>query len=203
MIPNEGWALDAAGCLDAAQQLPSPFQDARAAGMQPELLVIHNISLPAGEFGNTHVADLFLGRLDCAAHPSFADLQGLQVSSHFFIRRTGEIQQFAACEARAWHAGVSNWQGREQCNHFSIGIELEGCDFLPFEAAQYASLQQLSCALLAHYPALRAIAGHQHIAPGRKTDPGPYFEWDAYRRSLQAAGWNDLLWGDVTNASAT
>ncbi|WP_338846270.1 1,6-anhydro-N-acetylmuramyl-L-alanine amidase AmpD [Massilia sp. W12] len=198
MIPTEAWTLDAQGWLHGAQRLPSPFQDARAAGMQPELLVIHNISLPAGEFGGPHIAALFLGQLDSAAHASFASLQGLQVSAHFLITRKGQIQQFVGCQARAWHAGVSSWQGRAQCNHFSIGIELEGCDWLPFEEAQYRSLQQLSCALLAHYPQLRAIAGHQHIAPGRKTDPGPCFDWPRYRDSLQSAGWDRLRWSDQT-----
>lgn len=196
MTRNE-WLPDAAGWCAAAERVISPNQDARPAGMPLELLVIHNISLPAGQFGTPHVSALFCNQLDCSADPSFAGLQGLTVSSHFLIARDGRVTQFVPCLARAWHAGLSEWQGRSRCNDFSIGIELEGCDWLPFAAAQYDSLQQLTAALLRAYPSLRAIAGHQHIAPQRKTDPGPHFDWAAYRRALQHHNQEPLQWGDL------
>lgn len=141
--------------------------------------MIHCISLPAGEYGTGRVADLFLNRLHPTAHPSFADLDGLEVSSHFLIERDGGVQQFVPTNERAWHAGVSTHRGRERCNDFSIGIELEGVDTAPFEAAQYESLAALLRALLERYPRLGAgsIVGHAEIAPVRKTDPGPFFDW--------------------------
>ena len=143
----------------------------------PTLIVIHNISLPPGEFGGSAIADLFLNQLDCNAHPYYdAHLRGLRVSSHFLIRRDGALEQFVSCDARAWHAGVSNFFGRERCNDFSIGVELEGTDDTAFDDAQYATLGALVRALVAHYP-IEALAGHADIAPGRKTDPGPCFDW--------------------------
>jgi len=147
--------------------------------------VIHNISLPAGQFETPYIVELFQNSLDCDAHPSFADLRDLKVSSHFLIRRNGLIQQFVSVLERAWHAGLSQFQGRDGCNDFSIGIELEGTDDVPFEDAQYASLQQLSAALIQQFP-IEHIVGHAEIAPGRKTDPGPYFDWLRYRLALGA-----------------
>ena len=161
---------------------PSPHCDARPEGMRVDLLVLHNISLPAGEFGSACVDALFLGILDTQTRPEFAALQGLRVSSHFFIRRDGGLLQYVSCDQRAWHAGASSFQGRSRCNDFSIGIELEGTDSLPFEPAQYDSLAAVVGALLQVYP-IQSLAGHSDIAPGRKTDPGPCFDWSALRRA--------------------
>ncbi len=166
----------AAAWLPGCRQIPSPNFDARPPGSEISLLVVHAISLPPGEFGSDDVLDLFCNCLDPARHPFFAAIRELRVSAHFFIRRDGELIQFVPCDARAWHAGVSLWQGRERCNDFSIGVELEGCDELPFEAAQYASLNRLVAMLRERYPSLSAV-GHSDIAPGRKTDPGPCFDW--------------------------
>jgi len=150
------------------------------------LLVVHNISLPPAQFGGTGVIDLFLNRLDHAAHPYYASLRGLRVSSHFFLRRDGELVQFVPCDRRAWHAGVSQWLGRSGCNDFSIGVELEGTDELPYADVQYDELARLTREIKTRYP-IRDIAGHSDIAPGRKTDPGPCFDWNRYR-SLLAEG---------------
>ncbi|TSA21770.1 MAG: 1,6-anhydro-N-acetylmuramyl-L-alanine amidase AmpD [Betaproteobacteria bacterium] len=174
---NSAWRVDEQGWCVAARRVPSPNQDARPQGESPSLLVIHNISLPPGEFGGPGVEALFTNTLDPSAHPYFAEIRGRQVSAHFFIRRTGALIQFVPCRQRAWHAGVSSWQGRERCNDFSLGVELEGTDDLPFTDAQYATLNALWVALRAAYPALTAIVGHSDIAPGRKTDPGPCFDW--------------------------
>jgi AmpD protein len=140
-------------------------------------VVIHNISLPPGEFGGPGVEQLFTNRLDPAEHPYYAGIHQLRVSAHFFLRRDGELIQFVPCAQRAWHAGVSSWQGRERCNDFSIGIELEGADDQPFTEAQYRQLAPLLQTLRATYP-IQAIVGHADIAPGRKTDPGPCFDWN-------------------------
>ncbi|MES2742507.1 MAG: 1,6-anhydro-N-acetylmuramyl-L-alanine amidase AmpD [Pseudomonadota bacterium] len=175
--------FDEPGWCRAAAPYASPFCDQRPAGLAIDLLVIHNISLPAGRFGGPHVADLFTGRLDVRADPCFAGLRGLRVSSHFLIRRDGRLLQFVPTDWRAWHAGLSAFEGRERCNDFSIGIELEGCDALPFEAAQYAALARLTAALRTRHD-LTAVRGHEHIAPGRKSDPGPCFDWGRYRRLL-------------------
>ena len=171
--------IDATGWLDAARRCPSPNRNARPAGCTPELIVVHGISLPAGRFGGPHIDALFANCLDCSADPSFAELRELRVSAHALIRRGGEIVQYVPFAERAWHAGVSRWRGRDNCNDFSIGIELEGCDEVAYEDIQYRHLARLVDALLAAYPALneRAIAGHCDIAPGRKTDPGPAFDW--------------------------
>lgn len=172
-------SLAADGWLNPApnvRRLPSPNVDDRPEGDAVSLLVIHNISLPPGEFGGPYIADLFLNRLDPSAHPWFARLEGLRVSAHFFVRRDGEIFQFVPTTKRAWHAGVSQYAGRERCNDFSVGIELEGTDTEPFTDAQYARLAQLDAALRARHPII-AVRGHEHIAPGRKTDPGPHFDW--------------------------
>jgi AmpD protein len=181
------FAVDEDGWARGAQIMPSPNFEARPAGAVPTLIVIHNISLPPGQFGGSAIADLFLNRLDCDTHPFYdANLRGLRVSSHFVIRRDGALQQFVSCEQRAWHAGVSNFFGRERCNDFSIGIELEGADASAFESAQYATLAALVTALLARYP-IDALAGHSDIAPGRKTDPGPHFEWARLKRDTALA----------------
>ncbi len=168
--------VGATGWVRQARCLESPNQDARPAGMPIELLVVHCISLPRGSYGGPAVADLFANRLDTAAGGPFAELAGLRVSSHFLIRRDGELLQFVACHRRAWHAGLSQWRERRRCNDFSIGVELEGVDDGPFTAAQYLSLQVLQAGLQQRYP-LRAIQGHSDIAPGRKTDPGVGFDW--------------------------
>ena len=173
------------GWLQQAKQHSSPHFNQRPTD-EISLLVIHNISLPAGEFGHTYIDDLFLGHLDCNAHESFQDLKGLEVSAHFLIRRNGEITQFVSCDERAWHAGVSEFDGRSSCNDFSIGIELEGCDDSEFEHAQYNSLINLTQILMEEYPLIthERITGHCHIAPQRKTDPGPYFDWQYFLSEL-------------------
>lgn len=161
--------------------LASPNYDARPQGLTPSLLVVHNISLPPGVFGGPYVADLFLNRLSVDAHPWFKQVHGLKVSAHFFVRRDGSVVQFVSTDQRAWHAGVSHFNGRERCNDYSVGIELEGTDTLAYTAAQYLALGHLSCTLQARYPLL-AVRGHEHIAPGRKTDPGPAFDWPRFGR---------------------
>ena len=175
--------IDAAGLLDTAEFVASPNCDERPPGTEINLLVIHNISLPPDEFGGNGVIELFTNRIDPAAHPYYQALQGLKVSAHFFIRRDGALIQLVPCNQRAWHAGVSNWQGRERCNDFSVGIELEGNDTTPFTDTQYEVLIGLTRCLCEHYP-IQNIAGHSDIAPGRKTDPGPWFDWQRYTGSL-------------------
>lgn len=175
-MSHEVWRLDAEGWLEGVAHIPSPNRDARPEGEAISLVVIHAISLPPGEFGGPGVIELFTNRLDPAAHPFYETIKDLRVSAHFFIRRDGELIQFVPCTARAWHAGVSRWQGRERCNDFSIGIELEGTDDLPFTDAQYGALNALLARLRATYP-IAAVVGHADIAPGRKTDPGPCFDW--------------------------
>lgn len=177
------FTIGADGWSSGVERMPSPNFDARVAGTAIDLLVIHNISLPPGRFGGPYIADLFGNRLDCDAHPYFDQLRTLKVSAHFLIRRDGSVMQFVSANDRAWHAGVSSFGGRERCNDFSIGIELEGTDFESFEAAQYEALVALTRALCARYP-LADVTGHEHIAPGRKTDPGPFFDWTLYRESL-------------------
>lgn len=176
--------LDDAGLLAEARYLPSPNCDDRPVDAAIDLLVIHNISLPPGEFGGDAIADLFLNRLDPQAHPYYEGIANLRVSSHFLIRRDGALLQFVPCAKRAWHAGLSQWSGRERCNDFSIGIELEGADDLPFSDAQYECLSVLARALYARYP-VKASVGHSDIAPGRKTDPGPHFSWTRYFSALE------------------
>lgn len=171
------------GLVEGARYIPSPNCDARPAGRPISLLVIHHISLPPGEFGGPGIVDLFTNRLKPAAHPYYASIAGMKVSAHFLIRRDGTLCQFVPCSARAWHAGESSWRGRARCNDFSIGIELEGTDEAPFTASQYRQLARLTRALKARYP-IRDIVGHSNIAPGRKSDPGPHFDWARYR-SLQ------------------
>ncbi len=164
------------GWLASARRESSPNFDARPAGVEPSLLVVHAISLPPDVFGSDDILDFFANRLQVERHPYFAGIRDLRVSAHFLIRRDGELIQFVSCDDRAWHAGVSCWQGRERCNDFSIGVELEGGDTMPFEDAQYFRLRELAGVLCRHYP-LVDVAGHCDIAPGRKTDPGPRFDW--------------------------
>jgi len=168
--------LDAAGWLSGARRIASPNCDTRPADVQVNLLVVHNISLPPGEFGGDGVLELFTNRLDPAAHAYYAGLADLRVSAHFFIRRDGEVIQFVATGQRAWHAGVSSWRGRDRCNDFSIGVELEGTDDLPYADIQYVRLAELTRGLRRRYPRIE-LAGHSDIAPGRKTDPGTAFVW--------------------------
>ena len=175
MTPVQDPAGDA-GWLFGARRVPSPNCDERPADEAVELAVIHAISLPPNEFGGPGIVHLFTNCLDPAAHPYFGEIQDLRVSAHFLVRRNGELIQFVACSRRAWHAGASSWRGRDNCNNFSIGIELEGCDQLPFEDAQYLTLNRLLAELRRRYP-LTAVVGHSDIAPGRKTDPGPCFDW--------------------------
>lgn len=165
--------------LGKARQQPSPNCDARPQDVDIDLLVIHAISLPAGEFGGPWIDKLFCNQLYANAHADFAEICELTVSAHVLIRRDGEIVQYVPFQQRAWHAGQSNFQGRERCNDFSIGIELEGCDEQPFEPIQYQRLAELTRALMQRYPGIsrERITGHSDIAPGRKTDPGPNFDW--------------------------
>jgi N-acetyl-anhydromuramoyl-L-alanine amidase len=178
--------VDVSGILEGVRFVPSPNHDERPDGTPIELLVVHAISLPPGEFGGTGIEELFLNCLDSAAHPYYAGIAQLRVSAHFLVRRTGELVQFVPCVKRAWHAGVSQWCGRPACNDFSIGIELEGADDQPFAARQYSVLAELTQALQCAYP-IAEIVGHSDIAPGRKTDPGPCFDWPRYRALLSSA----------------
>ena len=180
-INQDGWvSLEQSGSPALPelniQHIASPNVDARP-NCNIDMIVIHNISLPPYEYGGNGVVELFTNQLDTNAHPYYAEIHTLKVSSHFFIRRDGSLIQFVSCLARAWHAGVSKWQERERCNDFSVGIELEGSDIDGFETAQYTTLIQLIQALRLQYP-IQHIVGHDAIAPGRKTDPGPYFDWD-------------------------
>ncbi|MGC2166520.1 MAG: 1,6-anhydro-N-acetylmuramyl-L-alanine amidase AmpD [Gallionella sp.] len=177
--------IDSRGMLDACDYIPSPNCDDRPE-CAIELLVIHNISLPPGEFAGDAIPQFFTNTLNPAIHPYFQTLAGMKVSSHFLVRRNGHITQFVPCTKRAWHAGVSSWQGRTRCNDFSVGIEMEGADTVPFTDEQYIALGYLTMALRAAYPVC-AIAGHSDIAPRRKTDPGPCFDWTRYLVSVCSA----------------
>jgi N-acetyl-anhydromuramoyl-L-alanine amidase len=176
----------ATGLLAGVRQVLSPHFDARPAGVLPELLVLHGISLPPGEFDAPWIDRLFTGTLPADAHPYFRDIAAQRVSAHALIRRDGQIVQYVPFGERAWHAGQSAYRGRSGCNDFSIGVELEGTDDTPYTDAQYEALATLVAALLAAYPSLsrQAIAGHSDIAPGRKTDPGPSFDWSRLRALL-------------------
>ncbi len=164
------------GWLDEVRPVHSPNFDARPLGVEPCLIVIHAISLPPDDFGGSGVLDLFCNRLDPNLHPFYQTICTLRVSAHFFIRRDGELIQFVSVDNRAWHAGLSLWKGRQACNDFSVGIELEGCDTMPFEAIQYTKLRDLIAFLRRRYP-IEDVVGHSDISPGRKTDPGPFFDW--------------------------
>jgi len=175
--------IDAAsGWLSEIAHCPSAHFNARPQGVDISLLVIHNISLPPGQFGTGRVQEFFCSSLDETAHPYFAEIAQLRVSAHFLIEREGRITQFVSCLQRAWHAGQSCFAGRDNCNDFSLGIELEGTDDQPFTDAQYASLIALTRTLQQAFPLItrERITGHEHIAPGRKTDPGPCFDWSRY-----------------------
>ena len=178
----------ATGLLAGVRQVLSPHFDQRPQGVEPELLIVHGISLPPGEFGGAWIDRLFTGTLPAAAHPYFAQIEGLRASAHALIRRDGQIVQYVPFTLRAWHAGKSEYRGRSGCNDFSIGLELEGSDDTPYADAQYDALAALTAALLAAYPSLsaQAIVGHSDVAPGRKTDPGPSFDWARLRRLLDA-----------------
>ncbi|MDJ0813144.1 MAG: 1,6-anhydro-N-acetylmuramyl-L-alanine amidase AmpD [Woeseiaceae bacterium] len=177
---SERFSIDTdSGLIEPARQCPSPNCDERPANAVPELLVVHGISLPPGEFGGPEIEHLFTNRLDWDAHPYFQQIRGLEVSAHLLIRRDGEVIQFVPFTQRAWHAGESTFRGRTCCNDFSIGVELEGEDETPYSDAQYTSLAAVVAAIAEAYPGItgREIAAHADIAPGRKTDPGPAFDW--------------------------
>ena len=175
--------MAAEGWIAGTRRVPSPNCDSRPSGAAATLLVLHAISLPRGEYGGDAVELLFTNRLDPAAHPSFADLAGLRVSSHFLVRRDGGLIQFVPLQRRAWHAGVSRWRGRERCNDYSVGIELEGTDDGPFEGAQYVQLANLARSLCLLLP-IRELAAHSDVAPERKTDPGAHFDWSRFLSAL-------------------
>jgi AmpD protein len=171
------------GWLRAARRIESPNHDARPPGERVTLAIVHSISLPPGEYGGDAIERLFTNRLDFDAHAYYQGIRGLRVSAHFLVRRDGSLLQFVSCDGRAWHAGRSAWRGREGCNDFSIGIELEGLEGDTFEDAQYAALARALAACAARYP-IDAVAGHEHVAPQRKRDPGPGFDWARLRAAL-------------------
>ena len=185
-----GWQVDPArGLLAGARQVSSPHHGERPAGSRIELVVIHGISLPPDRFGGPWIDDLFCGRLDPDAHPYFATLRGLRVSAHLLVRRDGSVTQYVPFHRRAWHAGVSSWQGRTECNDFSIGIEVEGSPYVPYEDAQYRTLAAVLRALAAAYPDLAlpdCVTGHAEIAPARKADPWESFDWEELKNLLNA-----------------
>jgi len=192
-INTQGWVEVAGGVKGGAASdqhqrftchQPSSHYDQRPPGVNVDLLVVHNISLPPGEFSGGYVQQLFAGTLDLTVHPWFENLKGVRVSAHFLIERGGRITQFVSCYDRAWHAGVSTYDNRAQCNDFSIGIELEGTDDIPYTDQQYAVLALLTKALRHAFP-LKAVRGHCHIAPERKTDPGASFDWSRYAREAE------------------
>ena len=185
----EAGAAWSGGWWREARRCESPNFGPRPAGEAVTLALIHSISMPPGVYGGDGVERLFTNRLDWDAHPYYRRIRGLQVSSHFFIRRDGEVVQFVSADARAWHAGRSSWQGRDNCNDYSIGIELEGLEGETFEASQYEALVGVLRVLAARYP-LRHVLGHEHVAPGRKIDPGLGFDWPGLRLAL---GWPDAL----------
>lgn len=182
-----GLKLDQQGWLtphSRVQRKPSPNHNKRPKGVDPTLLVLHNISLPPGQYGGPEIIDFFQNCLDTDSHPWFEHIKGVKVSAHFLIRRDGGIVQFVSTRHRAWHAGVSTFNTRSACNDFSIGIELEGTDHEAYTDAQYHALKHLTLALRVRHP-LTAVRGHEHIAPGRKTDPGPQFNWRRYARETR------------------
>jgi N-acetyl-anhydromuramoyl-L-alanine amidase len=192
---TQGAGVWADGWWSAARRCDSPNYGARPPGAAVELALVHSISLPPGVYGGDAIERLFTNRLDWDAHPYFQQIRGAEVSAHFVIRRDGDLLQFVSCDARAWHAGASQWRGRENCNDYSVGIELEGLEGHGFESVQYAQLTRLLRALARLYP-LAAVAGHEHVAPRRKLDPGPGFDW---RRLIAELGWPDRYFPeDVT-----
>ena len=189
------------GWLREARHCPSPNFGPRPAGAANDLLVVHSISLPPGQYGGPEVEQLFTNRLDWDAHPYFGQIRGLEVSSHFFIRRDGGLVQFVDTFERAWHAGRSCWRGRENCNDDSVGIELEGLEGDTFEPAQYRRLVRLMAQLALRHP-LRHVAGHEHIAPGRKLDPGTGFDWALLQQlAQQAIGWDTSYFPEVVRSA--
>lgn len=178
------------GLLEGVRHIPSPNQDERPEGCEPELVVVHGISLPPGELGGPWIDRLFTNRLDPEGHPYFREIAHVRVSAHALVRPDGAITQYVPFNRRAWHAGASHWRGREAVNDFSVGIELEGTDDTPYEEAQYRRLADLIRALSELYPAItpHRIVGHADVAPGRKTDPGPSFDWQHLRRLFEAQG---------------
>lgn len=180
-MANQKLKLNAAGYVESASQIASPNFDARPENTKIDLIVIHNISLPPNIYAGSGVVQLFTNQLDPNEHPYYAKIHTRKVSSHFFIRRDGELMQFVSCLQRAWHAGVSSWDNRERCNDYSVGIELEGTDYEAFEPVQYKILNALIKLLNKTYP-IKNIVGHSDIAPGRKTDPGPYFDWQQIKK---------------------
>jgi AmpD protein len=182
---DPGFPIDADGWVQGARRLLSPNQDGRPADARVELLLIHNISLPPGQFGTGEIERLFTNCIDHDAHPYFEGLRGLRVSAHFLIARDGRLTQFVACAQRAWHAGESQFEGRTRCNDFSIGVELEGTDTLAYGDAQYDVLARLARSLFAAYP-LRAVRGHSDVSAPRKTDPGAAFDWRRFAQALSA-----------------
>jgi N-acetyl-anhydromuramoyl-L-alanine amidase len=191
MAKNSGW-IDSArlpdgGDLGQVHRRDSPNFDDRPAATAITLLVMHYISLPANKFSGSYVEDFFLNRLDVTAHESLQQLAGVKVSAHFFLRRNGQLIQFVNCEKRAWHAGVSKFLGTARCNDFSIGIEIEGSGDYPYTKKQYQRLAKLTKLLCMFYP-LKYVAGHSDIAPDRKQDPGPHFDWAAYLSSVESTG---------------
>lgn len=177
-------AVWADGWWRHARRVRSPNFGPRPKGAQTTLAIVHSISLPPGEYGGDEVLRFFTNRLDASAHPYFEQISAQRVSAHFFVRRIGEVVQFVSCDQRAWHAGASHWRGRDNCNDWSIGIELEGLEGERFERAQYRALIRLLHALRACYP-LNEVVGHEHVAPGRKADPGARFEWPRVARALR------------------
>lgn len=183
------WVDLETGLLRGVRQIASPNWDARPQGVEADLIVVHGISLPPGEFGGPWIERLFTNSLPAEVHPYFTEVCGLRVSSHLVVLRDGTVTQYVKFTDRAWHAGVSEYEGREACNDFSVGVELEGTDSLPYEAAQYDALAEVVAALCMAYPRLSAdrLVGHNDISPGRKTDPGPAFDWPRARRLIAAA----------------
>ena len=182
--PRPAWR---AGWLRDARRVASPNFGPRPAGLSIDLVVVHSISLPPGEYGGDAIERLFTNRLDGGAHPSFVTVAGLRVSAHFLVRRNGALLQFVSCDKRAWHAGVSSWRGRADCNDFSIGIELEGLEGERFETAQYERLATTLSSVVARYP-VHAVTSHEHVAPGRKKDPGAGFDWSDLKRRTHGLG---------------
>lgn len=185
--PHRRLALRGDGWMSGARRQPSPNRDARPQGCAVELLLVHCISLPPGRFGTRDIGRLFANALDPGEHAGYGALRGLRVSAHFLIARDGGLTQFVSCAERAWHAGVSSWEGRVACNDFSIGVELVGSEFEPFDEAQYRTLAALQAALCAVHP-IRAVRGHDEVAPGRKFDPGPLFDWRRVVREPRPEG---------------
>lgn len=183
---HQGWYRD-------ARRVPSPNHGPRPVGVVIDLAVVHSVSLPPGQYGGPEIEQLFTNQLDWQAHPYFEQIRGLEVSAHFVIRRDGELVQFVSVLDRAWHAGRSSWQGRDNCNDYSIGIELEGLEHHAFEPAQYETLAHLLASLSTHWPALHHVAGHEHVAPGRKQDPGSAFDWTGLQQRL---AWPDTAFPD-------